>query len=165
MKPKETLTKERGKQRKTTMALQVRKDSRRPRKTTSMLQQQSISLGIRINPDTAKISNHPIPTLRITLEMAYIGSRTCNLHHPTVTLALINYPSRPNLIVRIVSYPQICQFSPISWLSRQRSRIHTCKYTRSSTAQDQTPDLCIQRFSQWDYLAAHFCDSAVISEC
>jgi hypothetical protein len=96
--------------RNTKQAIQNNKKSNGTTSTMSTLQQQHISLGIGIDPDTAEISNHPITTLRIPFKIAYFGSLTCNLHHSTVTFNLINNPSRANLVVRIVSCVTKCQY-------------------------------------------------------
>jgi hypothetical protein len=87
------------------LATKNKKAPRRSNSTTLTLQQQHISLGVGIDPDAAEIANHPITTLRIFAITTELRNLTCNFHHPSVALALVDDPPRANVVVRIVSCP------------------------------------------------------------
>ena len=94
--------------------------------------------------------------------IAASSTQTRNLHHPVITLALIDSPARANVIVCIVScFPPSTSITLNGLLRRVRAL--TSEDARTPTVQGQSGDLGVGGFSPGDYLAVLICSNAVVS--
>ena len=135
---------ERGKSANTRQAiLIIKKSPKQPKRSLQRPHNRACSSSIRIDPNTAIPTNLAIPTLSMGTVTAASSTQTRNLHHPIITLALIDSPTRADVIICIVSCVPQSTSKPLGGLLRRVKSTYRRGYRDLHCAES------IRRFGRW----------------